>query len=401
MNRFQGSMLAACVAMVSSTSVLAGSPPGSFYITPEIIGSWLDDDRSANDDAGFAFSIGKVLSEKWDAEFTFYNSNHDAGNNNELTLQGLFVNAHRVFYRDAKVQPFLKLGFGVSESRPSGASSEQHLAAAYGVGLLADLARRPESGTNLQLRGEIYGRSELQESELTDERFEDFVAGIGLQYSWGAPVVRAVETRTVGDADGDGVTDDIDQCPNTPAGAVVDARGCELDADGDGVVDRLDKCPGTPAGATVDAVGCELDSDGDGVVDRLDQCPNTPRGEKVDAVGCPFTLRLEVNFDNDSSVIKPESATELDRALGLLRNDPVVRGRIEGHTDSVGSDAYNQKLSQRRADAVREYFVARGIDTARLNAVGLGEGNPIADNSTPEGRAENRRVLLVRTDGTK
>src|SRR5207245_1093741 len=84
--------------------------------------------------------------------------------------------------------------------------------------------------------------------------------------------------------------DDKDACPGTPAGAVVDARGCPLDSDGDGVPDGLDKCPGTPAGAHVDATGCPTDADGDGVPDGLDQCPNTPSGTKVDATGCPLPV---------------------------------------------------------------------------------------------------------------
>jgi outer membrane protein OmpA-like peptidoglycan-associated protein len=89
------------------------------------------------------------------------------------------------------------------------------------------------------------------------------------------------------DADGDGVADYMDKCPNTPAGVGVDGKGCPLDADGDGVADNLDQCPNTPQYARVDSVGCPLDSDQDGVADHLDKCPNTRRNAKVDARGCP------------------------------------------------------------------------------------------------------------------
>jgi outer membrane protein OmpA-like peptidoglycan-associated protein len=98
------------------------------------------------------------------------------------------------------------------------------------------------------------------------------------------------------DSDGDGVADSLDRCPGTPAGATVDANGCELDGDKDGVVDRLDKCPTTPAGRKVNAEGCELDGDGDGVVDALDQCPTTPPGRKVNPIGC------ETDGDGDGVV---------------------------------------------------------------------------------------------------
>jgi len=89
------------------------------------------------------------------------------------------------------------------------------------------------------------------------------------------------------DSDGDGIPDGIDRCPGTPLGAVVDATGCPIDSDGDGVPDGLDKCPDTPHGALVDPNGCPKDSDGDGIPDGLDHCPYTPRGAAVDAVGCP------------------------------------------------------------------------------------------------------------------
>jgi len=99
---------------------------------------------------------------------------------------------------------------------------------------------------------------------------------LGVIFSFGAPI----------DADGDGVSDKLDKCPNTTAGAAVDAIGCPLDSDGDGVPDYLDKCPNTPKGVAVDAAGCPIDTDGDGVADYLDKCPDTPAGVKVDASGC-------------------------------------------------------------------------------------------------------------------
>jgi outer membrane protein OmpA-like peptidoglycan-associated protein len=98
------------------------------------------------------------------------------------------------------------------------------------------------------------------------------------------------------DSDGDGVPDGIDQCPNTPKGAKVDARGCPIDTDGDGVFDGIDQCPDTPKGAKVDARGCPIDSDGDGVWDGIDQCPDTPKGVKVDAKGCPIAEPIKQNL---------------------------------------------------------------------------------------------------------
>lgn len=202
-------------------------------------------------------------------------------------------------------------------------------------------------------------------------------------------------SETVGDSDGDGVPDDRDQCPNTPAGVAVDASGCPLDSDGDGVPDYMDQCPGTPAGVEVDASGCPLDSDGDGVPDYMDQCPNTPAGAEVNALGCEADVVLQdVNFKFDSAQLTANAQQILNDVADKLQANENVNVRLEGHTDSVGSDAYNKDLSQRRADSVKEYLASRGISESRMQATGYGEEQPIASNSTREGRAENRRVEL-------
>ena len=203
------------------------------------------------------------------------------------------------------------------------------------------------------------------------------------------------------DSDGDGVTDDKDKCPGTPAGRKVDANGCELDSDGDGVVDGLDKCPGTPPGRKVNADGCEIDSDGDGLVDGVDKCP-TVYAKTADgcpppppAAATPKQLVLEgVNFDNDKATLRPEAKATLDQMAAELKEWGNVKVEVAGHTDSKASDAYNMKLSERRANAVRDYLISKGIEADRLTAKGYGESQPIADNGTEEGRAKNRRVEL-------
>jgi len=200
------------------------------------------------------------------------------------------------------------------------------------------------------------------------------------------------------DTDRDGVVDRLDQCPGTPAGTRVDPLGCELDSDKDGVVDRLDRCPNTPVGHKVNGEGCDMDTDGDGIPDRTpDLCPDTPRGDRVNAQGCslPGTLVLNgVRFDNDQATLKSGSTAILDEAVAIMKRYPGFAVEIAGHTDSVGNDQYNQELSQRRAVTVMEYFVQQGVTADRMTARGYGETEPLADNATPEGRAENRRVEL-------
>jgi OOP family OmpA-OmpF porin len=169
-----------------------------------------------------------------------------------------------------------------------------------------------------------------------------------------------------------------------------------LDSDGDGVPDSIDRCPNTPRGVAVDAGGCPLDSDNDGVPDYLDQCPGTPAGLKVDAKGCEIEelVLTGVTFETASATLTPESSGQLDKVVAVLRLRPNSRTEVHGYTDSRGSDAYNQKLSERRASAVVEYLVAHGIAGTGLSARGLGKANPVASNGTPEGRAQNRRVTV-------
>lgn len=180
-----------------------------------------------------------------------------------------------------------------------------------------------------------------------------------------------------------------------------------VDSDGDGVPDHLDKCPGTPAGVKVDAVGCPLDSDGDGVPDYLDKCPGTPAGVKVDATGCPKTILDQSvtswSFDNiyfaiDKADITPASFGVLNDIVDAFKQTPHLKVVVEGHTDITGSHAHNMKLSQRRAQAVVDYLVAKGIAPSRLTTAGFGPDRPVADNKTVEGRAKNRRVQFTKVD---
>ena len=140
------------------------------------------------------------------------------------------------------------------------------------------------------------------------------------------------------------------------------------------------------------------DADNDGVCDAADKCPGTAAGVKVDSVGCPLEQTLKLLFDFDSAELRPESITELERVVKFMGDVPFAKTMVEGHTDSVGADAYNMSLSDRRAKAVFDYLSSRGVDPARMSSVGKGETAPIADNNTAEGRQENRRVMLIRTD---
>ena len=200
------------------------------------------------------------------------------------------------------------------------------------------------------------------------------------------------------DTDGDGIADNKDNCP-TVAGLKA-LNGCP-DADGDGVTDADDKCP-NEAGPAANK-GCPwADKDGDGVLDKDDKCPDV-KGTVANN-GCPEvteTVQKQLNeyaktilFDTGKSSIKAQSEAVLGDITAILKEYPTAKFTVEGHTDSVGSDQLNQRLSDSRANSVKEYLVKSGIDAFRLSALGYGESKPIDSNKTRAGRANNRRVEI-------
>ncbi|WP_345167250.1 OmpA family protein [Algibacter aquimarinus] len=200
------------------------------------------------------------------------------------------------------------------------------------------------------------------------------------------------------DSDGDGVADKDDNCP-TVAGLKALA-GCP-DADGDGVTDADDACVNT-AGPAANK-GCPWpDTDGDGVLDKDDKCPDV-KGTVANN-GCPeVTEEIQktlneyaktILFDTGKSTIKAQSEEVLGDIIGILKEYPTAKFTVEGHTDSVGSEKLNQRLSDSRANSVKEYLINNGIDAFRLSALGYGESKPIDSNKTRAGRANNRRVEI-------
>ncbi|MDD3009063.1 MAG: OmpA family protein [Arcobacter sp.] len=142
-------------------------------------------------------------------------------------------------------------------------------------------------------------------------------------------------------------------------------------------------------------VAAPKDTDGDGVIDNLDECPDTMKGAKVDTVGCMTLINLNINFDTDKSVIKDSYNSRIAEFAKMMKANPKLKASIEAHTDSVGSNAYNQKLSERRAASTVKALTDLGVDSTKIKAVGFGETKPVASNETVEGRAENRRVEAV------
>ncbi|MGE5184493.1 MAG: OmpA family protein [Acidobacteriota bacterium] len=249
-----------------------------------------------------------------------------------------------------------------------------------------------------------------------------------------------------GDIDGDGILDNVDNCPKDPEDkdGFQDEDGCpDLDNDGDGIADKLDKCPleAEDHDGYQDEDGCpEPDNDADGIADTADHCPNEPedRDGFQDEDGCPdpdndkdgfpdakdacpneygvppdgcpkkynlvvvtakkIELKQTVFFDFNKATIRPVSFPLLNDVAQAMKDNPKIKVEVQGHTDSIGNDNYNLKLSQKRAESVKAYLVKQGVAADRMVPKGYGENVPIADNRTKEGRDQNRRVEFVITE---
>jgi len=217
------------------------------------------------------------------------------------------------------------------------------------------------------------------------------------------------------DNDADGIIDLKDQCPKISEDfdGFEDTDGCpDVDNDKDGVPDSLDRCPNDVEDFDnfEDADGCpDIDNDKDGIPDLKDKCPDEPEvfNNVDDKDGCPDSVKKEpdmpkqqllrgVNFKSGSPEMTFESYQALEPIIKQMKQYPEVVVEIRGHSDSVGNYAKNMRLSQLRAESVRQYLISKGIESDRIRAAGFGSSSPIADNRTAAGRAQNRRIEVVR-----
>lgn len=412
-----------CLIFLVATAVLAIAPlaaadRGEWYIAGAAV--YTDDDGRRNLDdsvAGGEFNVGFEFTDSLSLEGSFGYSDIYGFPGQEHIDVSLNLLSH--LSRGPRFSPYILAGVGYLGTETTTGSEENRPTVSAGLGARIRLGQ-----SRFSLRAEYYARFAIEQGYT----FTDRIAALGLQYTFG-DAVRTGMASAVTDSDGDGIPDDVDQCPyseagfdidpvgcevfpdadrdgvmdrkdqcpDTPAGAVVDSAGCIGDLDGDGIRDDVDQCPGTASGAAIDARGCARDGDQDGIANHRDRCPNTPADAKVDDDGCEVIEIIElrgVNFASNSDRLLRGAEQILDDAATWLKQRPDLLVEVAGHTDSAGNDQLNLGLSERRAYTVRDYLISRGVSPASLTARGYGESEPIADNVTAEGKAENRRVEL-------
>lgn len=356
--------LSAGIALaLSSTLVqpLAAEDRDRIYINPAVGYQYFEDDRDLKLDEAVTYSLGLEyrFHDHWAVEGLYGQAEPDLKNGSgdvdyeDFRLDGLY-------YLDdlntsSMIQPYLAAGGGRTEFD---GNEETRLNAGGGLRLVAN--------------DRVSLRLDAREFYSLDEEAWDTVVSLGLSFAFSreaeAPPAPEPAPQPA-DSDNDGVPDNRDQCPDTPAGAAVTSDGCPRDSDRDGVADYRDECPGTEAGAEVDEKGCE------GVTERVE------------------TISLYIAFPLNSADVPNAYDSEIREVADFMKEYPDTSVEIAGHSDSTGEADYNQQLSQQRAEAVADRLVQSfGIDRDRVAARGYGESEPIADNSTAEGRAQNRRV---------
>jgi OOP family OmpA-OmpF porin len=344
-------VLAAPIIVMAAPGTAAADDVGHWYLTPQIGGISVDNDRPVQDkDWLYGLAIGKHINNGLSMEMNFNGSQIGGGpSRGDLSLYGGSFDLLGVMNRAGAVAPFVSAGLGVVQNDRSGASDATDFMTQAGVGLFIKTWQSSDGSRSFTLRPELKARWDDAGAE---GHLVDYIGTLGFQYSFGAATPKPVEAPP----------------PPPPAPpAPPPPPPPPGDADKDGVTDNIDKCPDTPPGVAVDAYGCTLKG----------------------------SITLEgVTFEYNSARLTTESRGVLGTVATDLKKYPRLKIELQGHTDSAGSDKYNLALSQQRADAVRTYLMDQGVPATQLTARGYGEGQPIEDNTTDAGRALNRRVVM-------
>jgi len=374
MHTYRFMLLVFAIGMLASTShaKCKSDLDDRWYVTPGISYIFADNDRLADNDVGFNLGVGKALNHCWNFELNGIYDKLDLDSGaGDYSQFGFTADALMFFSRKPSLAPYALAGVGLMRTNSLGVADINPL---INVGLGA---MRTFTDSGIGARLEARYRIDYDDRTIpTQEHFHDWQIGVSLVVPLGQKKAKMMAT--------------------VPA-APVEKKMPPADDDHDGVVNSKDDCPNTPHGVVVDANGCELDSDRDGVKDSADQCPNSPLGAKVDVKGCEIKdiISLKgVTFATNSDNLTGTSTLILDEAAATLNKHSNLQVQVAGHTDNTGSASYNRGLSQRRAETVRSYLIDHGVAAGRMTTKGYGPDEPVADNSTVEGRSENRRVEL-------
>ncbi len=363
-------LLGATATAVAMASAVASAEENKWYLNAGLGYQFMSEESDLDDAPVIVLSIENKLSDNWGVEgMLTYGTADSSSDNPDRDAEVIFgsLNMLRYYGEQNGLSPYAAVGIGQGALEFDGGLDQESYFTQLNAG----------GGFRYKLQDNLSLRTDARYFYATDTDANDVILSVGVSFAMGQKSSSSMMPA--------------------PAPALGPADG-----DADGVADTVDQCPGTPAGIAVDAKGCALDKDGDGVPNYRDKCPNTPAGRQVDKFGCKFVLKqtesikLQVNFPSGSAVIPATQRAEVAKVAEFMKKFSGVRTVIEGHSDSTGAASFNKQLSQKRADAVRLMLINEfGIAANRLSAIGYGEERPIADNNTAAGRLANRRVVAV------
>ncbi|SER09961.1 OmpA-OmpF porin, OOP family [Solimonas aquatica] len=362
-----------------ATPVLAAETDALPYLSGGYAYTFDDSARHSDAGQGLFLGAGAALNPFWGLELSLFGDRFASGGNHGNRWQdyGLKLDTQFFYSRDPAFSPYVGIGVGAMYSKlRNGNDSSSDPFIDFGVGFLHYFSGFADG--RLGFRADArYRWVDLGDTGNAGHLTEP-VLRVGLVWALGE---KSEPVKPVLDADGDGVPDERDRCPDTPKGVKVDANGCPLDSDGDGVPDSLDQCPGTAPGVAVDARGC----------------PARMGSGRFKISGSGAVLRFEdVHFAFDHDELSDYAKAMLDDAAQVINDTaqkyPALKVDISGHTDAIGSEGYNQALSERRAQKVKQYLVRKGVDEGRISLYSYGESKPEVSNDTEDGRAQNRRA---------
>jgi OOP family OmpA-OmpF porin len=366
--------LAICIvaAFWVTGSVHAGQWDEAFSVSPLIGYHVFEGDQNVDNQANGGLALGYNITKRWavelDARYTPTEVDDSGG---DLDIWTIGLNALYHFNPNGEFVPYVVGGFGGMTFDAENYHDDEDYMMNWGLGAKYFITKN--TALRLDARQVIDFHSDRdydRDGDSSDTVDFNLIASAGLYWQFGGATPPPPKPM---DSDSDGIPDTRDKCPDTPLGTAVDAVGCP------------------PAMKVIDG-----DDDGDGVLNSRDKCPGTPKGVIVDEFGCPVKYTLQIEFDFDKSEVRPEYHDKLLEAAEFIKKYPDVKFLLAGHTDSIGSEAYNKALSNRRAAAVKKYLVEKfGIAAHLLYPRGYGESRPIATNDTAEGQQLNRRVEVI------
>lgn len=322
-----------------------------WMLTPSVGINLTDGKRKADNGYVLGIGFGRFISPRFHLEFDVNYSDPDLEvGNGSFTAIDAGINGRLFFANlDGRVRPYALAGLRSIHHDRDGSKDGRDAGAHLGLGVVAPF------NDDLSFRGEVVYRYDTDdESILTQDDYSDVLITAGLSFA-------------LGEASRPEVTPEAQELGEPEPQPEPEPEPACVDADGDGVCDDRDNCLNSTPGAMVDRNGCEV-------------------SEVIDLRG--------VNFDFDKCNLRPDAVEILNNAVGVLKSNE-LRVSVEGHTDAVGTDAYNQKLSECRAKVVYDYLLENGVEGGKLTgSKGFGESQPIDTNETAEGRARNRRTEL-------